>query len=110
MIIHFIPFVEGKPREENGNKYFISQVDYTKVEIFGRILDIAKNNSLWGQFWGDKVFTVKMVPTFKKDEDPELSANRPIYRKMESNSSLIDACGNFVILLDFLSFDTVQNR
>ena len=76
----YTPFVEGKPRVDNGRKCFISQVDYNEPQKIGSILDITKNDSLWTKFRGDRAFTLKLVPTYRKYEDPELGAPRSIYQ------------------------------
>ena len=81
-----ISYEEGKPRTDNGRKCFTFQVDYNEAEIFGKILNIAKNKSFMSKFLGDRAFTVKMVPLYRKYEVPELRVRRPIYHKMVRNN------------------------
>lgn len=101
----FIPFVEGRPREDNGRNCCISQVDNAEAERFGRILAIAKNNNIWSNFWGDRVFTVNMVPTFKKDEDPELGARQPIYQKMVRDNGSLQLSKSHMIFPGLLDYN-----
>ena len=75
----FKPFKEGTQFVDNGQCGFVFTYASHQEARFDEILEIAKRLQLWAKTFGDRVFTIKMVPPFQKDDPTENTIRRRPY-------------------------------
>ena len=66
--------------------YMVAKKEAPKMD---RLLEVAKDLNLWAGTWGEKVFTLQMVPNPKEDDDAETEDRRDEYQNsVRENGSL----------------------
>lgn len=79
-----MPYTErkpGEPTEDSGRQAFIYQVDAREYQRFSQLLNAAKESHALCDILGERVFTMEMVPTFRKTKPPELEDKKKLYQK-----------------------------
>ena len=75
---------EGERWEDNGRRGFVFTVPWHQTGRFDNVMEHAKSEREWAKVWGDRVFTIKMVPAYSKDENPSHTQRRAGYQDILS--------------------------
>ena len=88
----------GEKYEDNGRKTFVYMVARKDAHKLNKLLEVAKDLNLWAGTWGEKVFTLQMVPNPKEGDDVETEDRREEYQNLvRENGSLAMSRGCTVL-------------
>ena len=79
----------GECYEDNGRKTFVYMVAKKDAAKLNKLLEVAKDLNLWSETYGERVFTLQMVPPPQEDDDVETEDRREEYQRLvRENGSL----------------------